>query len=1064
MDTPFVYNPQRDAWKTIRGFVYQVELTVIRWLTLAKDAVLYCECGEDIDQVRQLLEADTTSQERLLEQVKVRARITLNSEEVITSLVRFRESARENPHIHIHFRFATTATPGREQNATFPRRLTGIEAWNALREGQFSNDEVQEFVGALRTLISRASCPKDLHENVFRQFQANIAAADASQIVQNLIQRCEWATGLPEPRQLRNEIQSLLLTQARVHHAKEAQQLTEVLTVYVLRLLTDKGEKRLTVEDLDRVLHDGSMSEFDRRLLTHLLRFSEQAETYLSRLSSQMDIVSQDVASLRHVPQQLNQLFQQFAGGGGHFLPLQLPLPDEPPNMPVIFSRRAELVHTYCDELSRVTWLALVGATGMGKTVVARFIATAYAPKNTVWISLRGDRVQEPASRHLELHLLRVASGPDRPDLIATYFLGALPFSQLARIVALRLGPKALLVLDELPDLLKTPPLKDSLVHLAMALEETDGKLLTTSQRDIPLSIKSHCNAPFVEKQIPLMTVEDVREVLTAAGMPVALMNDKFLSFLCGITHRHPALLLASSLYLRSIGWYLSDAQLSRLLTGDPTGEVRTETRRQVLRLLPDGQRSLLYRLSLIGSPFNAKLLKDVAAISPAIAHAMDLLLELTGPWVHKVGADQFEVSPLLHKTGADTLDMDVQKRVHSTVGYYYLRQHTLGPSQIVELITHFIAAREWAALVPVFLQLSGELTEKSRAEFFDVFAFAFSSSWPEDMPLPTRIAFRMIQIRIRSVLGQDTQQYNAEIEALIQRADTEAIVVAFGALLLTGPLNPAADALLAARRALQACRLYPQLPDRMRDSTIETRLASLLWVGLSNIKSHQDIRYILAILKEMNAAERQAAFAHEELCEAPRMFVDKCWSLELERPKEERDWQGVLLLLEEVRQVAEQPGGQPLQVPIARARAIILADYLDQPQNALEVIEGAFSEAQGYDRFLLNYTAGNISLDYSTLDAALARFSLVLENPPVAESYFYFDAMRRGAEAAARSNQWHLSRNFALRGFKYFSGEDGLYEPLEMLGELAWIHWKLDNRKKALGAMAGILHNLLHH
>jgi len=114
METSFVYNPQRDAWKTIRRFVYQVELSVIRWLTLAKDTVLYCECGEDIDHVRQLLEAETTAQERLLEQVKVRARVTLNSEEVLTSLVRFCESAHENPNIQIHFRFATTATPGRD--------------------------------------------------------------------------------------------------------------------------------------------------------------------------------------------------------------------------------------------------------------------------------------------------------------------------------------------------------------------------------------------------------------------------------------------------------------------------------------------------------------------------------------------------------------------------------------------------------------------------------------------------------------------------------------------------------------------------------------------------------------------------------------------------------------------------------------------------------------------------------------------------------------------------------------------------------------------------------------
>jgi hypothetical protein len=155
MDTAFVSNPQRDAWKAIRGFLYQIELTIIRWLNLERDTVLYCECGEDIDHVRELLEADSNSQERLLEQVKVRDRITLNSAEALTSLARFRQAVAENPTVHILFRFATTATPGNEQGAKFPRGLTGIEAWNGLREGIFSNEEAEEFADTFRTLILR---------------------------------------------------------------------------------------------------------------------------------------------------------------------------------------------------------------------------------------------------------------------------------------------------------------------------------------------------------------------------------------------------------------------------------------------------------------------------------------------------------------------------------------------------------------------------------------------------------------------------------------------------------------------------------------------------------------------------------------------------------------------------------------------------------------------------------------------------------------------------------------------------------------------------------------------
>jgi hypothetical protein len=41
----------RDAWSTLRGFVYQVDKTLQRWLLLQQNEVLELERGEDIDIV-----------------------------------------------------------------------------------------------------------------------------------------------------------------------------------------------------------------------------------------------------------------------------------------------------------------------------------------------------------------------------------------------------------------------------------------------------------------------------------------------------------------------------------------------------------------------------------------------------------------------------------------------------------------------------------------------------------------------------------------------------------------------------------------------------------------------------------------------------------------------------------------------------------------------------------------------------------------------------------------------------------------------------------------------------
>ena len=47
------FEPARnqDAWATFRGFVYQVDLTLLRWGALEVDDYLELERGEDIDAV-----------------------------------------------------------------------------------------------------------------------------------------------------------------------------------------------------------------------------------------------------------------------------------------------------------------------------------------------------------------------------------------------------------------------------------------------------------------------------------------------------------------------------------------------------------------------------------------------------------------------------------------------------------------------------------------------------------------------------------------------------------------------------------------------------------------------------------------------------------------------------------------------------------------------------------------------------------------------------------------------------------------------------------------------------
>jgi hypothetical protein len=260
--------------------------------------------------------------------------------------------------------FQLRQLPVGNKGVQFPRNLPGIAAWNSIREATFDIDEIQKFVTAFQHLVASSSRPQDLPEAVFLRFHAYVASAEPTVLTDEFIRRVEWATDLPNPRRLRAEIESLLLRQARAHIQEEAELLADVLIIHIFELLTQRGEKRLTVEELECCLRERSITELDRRILTRLLRFVEQAEAYLPFLASQMEFISQRVTPIPAIEQMLGGLMQQVSGIQAQFLPRQLPPPDEPPLRPTIFAKRAELVHGLHQQLSGVTWLNITGAAG----------------------------------------------------------------------------------------------------------------------------------------------------------------------------------------------------------------------------------------------------------------------------------------------------------------------------------------------------------------------------------------------------------------------------------------------------------------------------------------------------------------------------------------------------------------------------------------------------------------------------------------------------------------------------------------------------------------------------
>jgi hypothetical protein len=136
---PFAPPPDRDAYATIRGFVYQVDLTILRWLDLPAGSALELEAGEDIDQVAAALGAQAFSLERVLEQVKHRDKaLTLRNKSALEAVTNALEHRATNQGHTLHIRFSTNTRPGQEEpiEAGKPLPMPMITLWEKLHRGE----------------------------------------------------------------------------------------------------------------------------------------------------------------------------------------------------------------------------------------------------------------------------------------------------------------------------------------------------------------------------------------------------------------------------------------------------------------------------------------------------------------------------------------------------------------------------------------------------------------------------------------------------------------------------------------------------------------------------------------------------------------------------------------------------------------------------------------------------------------------------------------------------------------------------------------------------------------
>jgi len=285
----------RDAYPAVRGFVYQVDRTLLAWLDLPEDAVLECEAGEDIDEIRRVLAGNDspTEQQRTLEQVKYRAEpLTLRSPVVVESLTNFAATRRKNQGLDLRFRFFTNAATAKERGVRLPGGATGIDTWNAIRADTIAREDLPAALAGLRAILQGdAETPPSA---------AVLLVPTADEAFRaDLIMRFEFSMGNESATEQRMTVRHRLLEAGHAATEDEAERLYDRLFVTIFQLLSRPGAKRLDRGGLRAALERATVSPADQELLGRLRPYFADISTRIATVQDGVTSLAVDVKAIQ---------------------------------------------------------------------------------------------------------------------------------------------------------------------------------------------------------------------------------------------------------------------------------------------------------------------------------------------------------------------------------------------------------------------------------------------------------------------------------------------------------------------------------------------------------------------------------------------------------------------------------------------------------------------------------------------------------------------------------------------------------------------------------------------
>jgi len=829
----------RDAWSTIRGFVYQVDYTILRWLELNENDILELERGEDID----IIQRDLANQEisRDLEQIKYRAEsITLNTDITFELLQNFYNHRINNPGKNIRFRFLTNAKYGQERPTIFTEGDKGIERWISLYDPE-TDWENNKTASALKHHIqNRIKEQIQLYTGKVTEEQRSLMVywqgfhdyLDNIENLRSFLSNFEWANDKLD----QFTIVTLVLSKLQqIFNPNDSRAIYERLFVFIFKLLSKNGVKSLNKESLDSQVRNtipdpadqklvailkALLSEVDQRLLNLENKSDEQTKA-LNKVFKDLDILRNDTLyshRLQHISTSSPEVIQHG-------------------------SVRTEKVKMIAQFLELLPWVAFQGINGSGKTQLASLVSRSY--RDVFWLDLR--------EYHADLRITASA---------IEGFLSLISGIQLQTekqrwvdLVVDNLPEGCLIVFNDVPNLDNSVPgLNESFCYLIHALDRSTIKLITTSNWAFPDAIIQQCpeDCVFVYDDFDFDD-EEISEYLVNQGAPKEFL--RMIPFVAARAHRNPRLTTAMINHLKNINWGLDSGQLlETVMKTEFAAGVLEDAQQSIIKYIGDeSSKNLLYRLSLIDWAFGMEQVHAVSKVESQIFHPGEKMQPLLHLWIQLTEHSKFEISPIIKDIGIKNLDQESVSKVHIAVGKSIIAGKKINLITGNRALVAFISAKDYnsAGLVLLKMYEASVTLEQAKIMYNAGYLFFWTSTdFPGTMSLGMKIMIRREQLRLYELTGMDIKKLLEQSKRLFEEDNITVIEAAtIRMLLLTNYflILPVEDYLDYMSFVLQNLEEIGEIVTIFQDGTM---LSNMIWLPAMRLSSKAEVESWIALVK----------------------------------------------------------------------------------------------------------------------------------------------------------------------------------------------------------------------